>query len=456
MLLQCSLRRLPYHSIEDGKGPEEADGTGENVGGDASPEDAGKAKEGIAKVGEGNDQADDSNDVERGRLEGLANAVEKEAVVAMDFHHAVADGDDFKVVGQDFNDGFIFAEEVGEGTRAEPKDDSDEEAKTESEDRAVELALFHSIETLRPVVLADKGNEGDAEGHRDHEGKHLDATGGPDGGNSGFSMPGHNEGDDGTGDRHQDVAQPTGQADVEDFLPRTPHLAPDGTLKSDQLVALVQNPDHEKAPERTRNQGRKRSSADAKGGKAGEAKDHDGIEDDVDQRTGHHDQTRTDRISCRADDIGRHHGKHHKGDAEIPDRHVLADQRHHFRFGPQHSENWIDRQEPPGRDHDHDQQSENQRVGGYSLGRHLIVAPERVRDRRRSSHPQTPRQADQQHDDGKRESHRRQRTGPELRHKPGVGQVEGVHREGPAQHRNPHPEEGGQNRALREHRARFS
>ena len=148
---------------------DEADGSGQNVGNEAAPEEPQDLVEPEGQESEGNGQYDDAKDIEERAAQGLAAACQEEAGVAVDLEEAEAPGNDVKAVAHKIADRRIVGELMCEGVGDESYDDRDDEKVQPGEKVGDFVDLLKPVVGFGAEVLSHHGGKAEAHGHWDHE-----------------------------------------------------------------------------------------------------------------------------------------------------------------------------------------------------------------------------------------------------------------------------------------------
>ncbi len=445
-LVRCDgfPKRAPY--------PQNADTAGQDVRDQPAAEDADDVPLASAQPRQGNQQHQNPDGVKQRSREGFVQSRQEETAIAMHFHHAIAERDNADIGNQGAGHLGILGKGPRHPASAQEERYRHQRSVTEGEPGSDFMGLMHPVYPLSAEILADKGRQRDAQGHRHHEGEHLDAAGRTDGRDGFMAEPAENPDDDRIGNGHENHTQNAGHGEITDAAEAGPPAAEVKVPPPQQAMLFteqVNHPGRRDALGDDRSQGR---PAHAQSRAAEIPEHHNRVKNDVEHRTDNHHPTGRFGISHGNQDAVAQHGQRHRHRAKVPDAHILADKGQRFFVSSQQSKcrcyEYI-----PADGHDHRyRQYQQHAVGDEPAGAGLIVAADGVRHQGGYARADAPCHTRQQHHHGKGKTHRRQRQGSHPGDEPGVGKAVGVHGERPGQHGQRHGKQRANNAFTDQHR----
>ena len=319
-------------------------------------------------------------------------------------------------------------------------------AKGEGQDDA----FAHPLRLASAPVLAGKRRHYRRQGHQRDQGERLDPAGDAEGGHRLRPETGHDAGDDAGGYRQDDVAAGRRQADHQNLPPGVQQRRRGRQPCRQQALAVVQDADRRDQGHRPGDHRGDGRPFDLQARHAEPAEDQDRVEDDVDPGRRHHDVAGKLGVAGRPDDGVADHGHDQEDHAQIPDRHVVVDQRQDRGRCPHGREQRVDRQQAHHHQHRDDDDGEDQGIGGQALDPFPVAGPDRTGHHRcrARAQPQRHRAEDEDHGEGKAD--RRQRVGAELGDEVGVDEVEADDGQDAPDHRHGHGDQVRANRPDRQ------
>ena len=164
------------------------------------------------------------------------------------------------------------------------------------------------------------------------------------------------------------------------------------------------------------------------------SKDQQGVQDGIDHGRCQHDHTRSEGVPGSPDNIVSDHRKDHKGQSQVPYRHIIVNVFQDILPGTQKSKKWSDGEQAGRCKDNHHQNTQNERTGGHGPDLLFACCNHISRDQGTGPDPDSLRNAVEEHNHRKDKAYGGQGFDAHLAQEIGVYQVEDHHSQHAKQH----------------------